>query len=65
MRIADLELDDLVDALRAERSKWISAAPNEGRGPTDAERVTICLLAAMEQVLCNARERSTDRETGR
>lgn len=54
MRLADLEVEDVIAALRKERSAWIDAAQREGRRETEAEKVTICILAALERVLAKA-----------
>jgi hypothetical protein len=50
MKLADIEMDDLLRALRTVRSEWISVAQNENRRPTEAESLMICVLAALEQV---------------
>jgi hypothetical protein len=54
MRFADLEIDDVIEALKKERAEWISVAKHESRVNTEAERVTICLLLAIERVLSTA-----------
>jgi hypothetical protein len=54
MRLSDLEIDDVIDALKKERAEWISVAKQEARSNTDAERVTICFLLAIERVLSTA-----------
>jgi hypothetical protein len=51
MKLADMEIDDLVRALGHERSAWINIASEEKRRHTEAERVTISLLAALEHAL--------------
>lgn len=51
MRLADLEIDDVIDALKKERAEWILIAKQEARPNTEAERVTICFLLAIERVL--------------
>ncbi len=54
MRLADLEIDDVIDALKKERAEWISVAKQETRSNTEAERITICFLLAIERALSNA-----------
>jgi hypothetical protein len=54
MRLADLEIDDVIDALKKERAEWISVAKQEARSNTEAERITICFLLAIERVLSTA-----------
>jgi hypothetical protein len=62
MRLADINVDELVEALGKERSRWIDVAKEEGRQHTDAERVTICVLSALQHALqiaeSNARNRT-------
>ena len=53
MKLADIDVDELVRALGKERSKWIDAASEEKRRSTEAEKATICMLAALEHVLSN------------
>ena len=54
VRLADVDVDELVKALHMERSTWIKAPKEQGRRETDAEKVTICVLAALEHVFANA-----------
>jgi hypothetical protein len=54
MRLAELDIDDVIEALKKERAEWISVAKNESRSNTEAERVTICFLLAIERVLSTA-----------
>jgi hypothetical protein len=51
MKLAEIDLDDLKQALRTERTAWIKVADEEHRRPTDAERVTVCILMALEHAL--------------
>jgi hypothetical protein len=51
MKLADIELDELVRALAAEQTAWIKAARDEGRRPTEPERVTLCMLSALRNAL--------------
>jgi hypothetical protein len=51
MKLADIDLHELHEALRTERSAWITAPREEGRDQTDAERITMCVLFALEHVL--------------
>ena len=51
MKLADIDVDELAHALGMERSGWVNLARDENRQHTDAERVTICMLSALERVL--------------
>jgi hypothetical protein len=51
MNLGDLDVHDLIDALGVERSTWINILKERNRRLTDAERVTICVLAAIEGAL--------------
>jgi hypothetical protein len=51
MKLADLELNDVIDALGMVRSDWVKIQKEENRRLTDADRVTVCVLAAFEQAL--------------
>ena len=51
MKLGDLDLNDVIDALGMVRSDWIKIQKEENRRLTDADRVTVCVLAALEQVL--------------
>jgi hypothetical protein len=51
MKLADIEIHDVVQALGRERSGWVKLATEERRPHTEAERVTICVLAALEHAL--------------
>jgi hypothetical protein len=42
VRLADIDVDELVKALHMERSTWIKAPKEQGRRETDAEKLTIC-----------------------
>jgi hypothetical protein len=50
MKLADIDVGEFIRALGNERSKWLDVVRNEKRQTTDAERTTICLLAALENV---------------
>jgi hypothetical protein len=58
LKFADVDVYEVVDALGKERSVWVNAAREEGRRPTDAERVTICVLQALERALKAAADKS-------
>jgi hypothetical protein len=51
MKLADIDVDELAHALGIERNGWINLAKDEKREHTDAERVTVCILAALEHAL--------------
>jgi hypothetical protein len=51
MKLADVEVEELVRALGMERSAWIDVASKENRRHTEPERVTICVLGALERAL--------------
>jgi hypothetical protein len=57
MKLADIEIDDLVQALGRERSAWVNLATEQGRPHTEAERSTICFLAALEHALAQVPQR--------
>jgi len=54
MKLADVDVHELVKALGMERSAWIKIPKEEGRRETDAEKTTICVLAALEHALARA-----------
>jgi hypothetical protein len=58
MKLNELDVDDIIGALRTERSKWINVAEQEKRRHTESEKTTMCLLAAIEHVLVDAQSRS-------
>jgi hypothetical protein len=51
MKLGDLDLYGIIDALGMERSTWINLQEEENRRLTEAERVTICVLHAIERAL--------------
>jgi len=61
-KLSDIDAYDLVDALANERNAWVTAARDQGRRPTDAERLTICLLQALERALKAAADKGRARE---
>jgi len=61
-KLSDIDAYDLVDALGNERNAWVNAARDQGRRPTDAERVTICVLQALERALKAAADKGRARE---
>jgi hypothetical protein len=56
VKLADVEIDELIRALGSERSAWINQASEKGHRHTEAERVTICVLAALEHALAKMGE---------
>ena len=54
MKLADIDVDEFVKALHMERSAWIKAPKEQGRRETEAEKITICMLAALEHAFANA-----------
>jgi len=54
MRLGDLDVHDLIDALGTERSAWINIQKEQLRHLTEAERATIYVLTAIESALRNA-----------
>lgn len=50
MKLADIDVDELVRELCSERSAWIKVAREEKRQLAESERTTVCLLAALEHV---------------
>ena len=61
-KLSDIDAYDLVEALGKERMAWVNAAKDQGRRPTDAERITICVLQALERALKAAADKSRSRE---
>ena len=51
MKLGDVDVDELIRALGAERSEWIENAGQEKRRHTEAERITMCVLAALQRAL--------------
>ena len=51
MKLVDVEVEELVRALSMERSAWVDVASKENRRHTEPERVTICVLGALERAL--------------
>jgi hypothetical protein len=58
MKLADIDAHELVKALHMERSAWIKNPKDEGRRETDAEKITISVLAALEHALTHAAKAS-------
>jgi hypothetical protein len=50
-KLGDIDVYELVGALGKERSALANSAKQEGRRTTDTERVTICVLQALELAL--------------
>ena len=51
MKLADIEINDLIKALRSEQSAWIMIAKEEGRSHSEAEKTTLCMLSALSRAL--------------
>jgi hypothetical protein len=62
LKLADIDVYELVDALGMERTALVNAAKEEGRRPTDAERVTICAFRALERALKAAADKGRARD---
>ena len=61
-KLSDIDAYDLVEALGNERNALVNAARDQGRRPTDAERMTICILQALECALKAAADKVRARE---
>jgi hypothetical protein len=61
-KLSDIDAYDLVDALGNERNALVNAARDQGRRPTDAERMTICVLQALECALKAAADKGRARD---
>lgn len=61
MKLSDIDVAEVIAALRQERSSWIDVAHDEGRRNTEAEKLTICILAAFERTFTKAVGNTTDR----
>ena len=55
MKLADIDVDELVRELGSERKAWFNLAKKENRELRDAERATVCVLAALEHVFTKLR----------
>lgn len=53
MKLADVDVGELVRALGKERSAWIKLKTDEKRQLTESEKATVCMLAALEHILSN------------
>ncbi len=51
MKLSDIDIYVLIDAFGMERSKWINLKKEENRRLTDVEKVTVCVLHAIEGAL--------------
>jgi hypothetical protein len=51
MKLAEIDVHQLVHALGMERSAWIKLKTEENRQLTEAEKATVCMLGALEHVL--------------
>jgi len=61
-KLSDIDAYDLVDALGNERNALVNAARDQGRRPTDAERMTICVLQALGCALKAAADKGRARD---
>jgi len=61
-KLSEIDAYELVDALGKERMALVNAARAEGRRPTDAERVTISVLQALEHALKAAADKSRSKK---
>jgi hypothetical protein len=57
-KVADIDVYELIRAFGMERGAWINAATEEKRPTTEAEKITICVHAALEHALSRAAEAS-------
>lgn len=51
IRLADIDVDILIDALKNERLAWINDAREQNERLTDAQRVVVNMLQAIENTL--------------
>jgi hypothetical protein len=49
MKLADIDVDKFIAALRSERGTWIKVATDEGRKSTQAETVTIAYFGLSKE----------------
>jgi hypothetical protein len=54
MKLAEMDVDVLITALGWERSRWIALKTEENRQLTESEKVTVCVLSALEHALKRA-----------
>jgi hypothetical protein len=50
MKLADIEIDELILAIETVQQEWINTSKEEKRQATDAEVVTMCFLHALAHV---------------
>jgi hypothetical protein len=62
LKLADIDAYELVKALGMERTALVNAAKEQGRRPTDAKRVTISALQALERALKTAADKTRARD---
>jgi len=62
LKLTDIDVYELVNALGVERTALANAARAEGRRSTDAERVTICVIEALERALKAAADKARARD---
>lgn len=62
MKLGDIDIDILVQALRQERSEWLDIPRVENRRPTEAAKATVCVLYALERALGKATSAQEGRE---
>jgi hypothetical protein len=62
LKLADVDVYELVKALGMERTALDNAAKEQGRRPTDAERMTICTLRALERAFKAAADKTRARD---
>jgi hypothetical protein len=54
MKLGDLDVDILVQALQEEQAEWLDVRGPDRAGLTEADRATICVLHALHRALAKA-----------
>jgi hypothetical protein len=54
MKLGDLDVDTLVQALQEEKTEWLDVRQHKNGGFTEADRATICVLHALHRALAKA-----------
>jgi hypothetical protein len=54
MKLGDLDVDTLVQALQEEKTEWLDVRQHENGGFTEADRATISVLHALHRALAKA-----------
>jgi hypothetical protein len=62
MKLGDLDVDSLVQALQEEKAEWLDVRQHKSGGLTEADRATISVLHAFHRALAKAARIQDDSE---